>query len=398
MRSSFLKFIVMTLAVGTLSIEVGQSNSVAQDVTITVKKSELIKPSAINSDRTAMDVAILLDTSGSMQGLISQAKSQLWNIVQEFAKAEKSGDTPYFRVSVFEYGNDRLPASEGYVRQVCGLTDDLDVVSEALFSLSTDGGNEFCGTVIQDALKQLDWSRRSDSYKAIFIAGNEPFDQGSESYKEACASAVAAGVVVNTIHCGDYNQGIREFWQDGAVTGGGKYLHIDQNRKVIHIESPQDVIIIELNSQLNNTYLWFGEVGLRGGYSKNQFAQDSNAGSNSISRTVTKAGKLYSNSGRDLVDTYKSNKNVLTEVEEHCLPDKMQKMAKKDRLSYLKTMANKRATIQKKIGEQNLARIRYVNAEKARLAKANGGQDSTLGDVMREAVRTQLIASGFKVN
>ena len=80
------------------------------------------------------------------------------------------------------------------------------------------------------------------------------------------------------------------------------------------------------------------------------------------------------------------------------MPAMQREGAKKDRLSYLKIMADRRATIQKKISEQNQARIRYVNAEKARLAKANGGQESTLGDVMREAVRTQLIASGFKVN
>jgi hypothetical protein len=72
-----------------------------------------------------------------MDGLIGQAKSQLWNIVQQFADAKKNGMTPALRVSVFEYGNTNLPATEGYIRQVV-LTDDLDSVSQALFQLTTN--------------------------------------------------------------------------------------------------------------------------------------------------------------------------------------------------------------------------------------------------------------------
>lgn len=397
MRRHLLKSIALTL-VAILSVATCQSLLLAQDARVPVEDRDLSKQTGAESGRTAMDVALLLDTSNSMDGLINQAKAQLWNIVQEFAKAEKSGSTPLFRVSVFEYGNNNLPAQEDYIRQVCGLTDDLDKVSEALFSLRTHGGSEYCGAVIEDALQTLDWSTRTDSYKAIFIAGNEPFNQGPDAYKEICASAVASGVVVNTIHCGDAKTGIKQFWQDGAVTGGGKYLNIDQDRKVIHIDAPQDSVIIKLSSDLNETYLWFGDSVKRSSYSKNQVEQDLNAGSNSVSRAITKAGKLYRNSSRDLVDTYKSNQNILAEVEQKCLPDLMQKMHKKEQLAYIKRMADKRTAIQNEIAKQNKARMKYVQAEKARLAEASGDKESTLGDVMREAVRMQLIASGFDVN
>lgn len=382
---------------GIFSITLCQSNLVAQEVTQAVDKNESGDRSGEGFNSTTMDVAILLDTSGSMNGLINQAKAQLWNIVQEFAGAEKSGSTPLFRVSVFEYGNNSLPAKENYIRQVCGLTDDLDKVSEVLFSLRTNGGSEYCGAVIQDALQALDWSTESGSYKAIFIAGNEPFNQGPAAYKEACASAVASGILVNTIHCGNLETGIKQYWQDGAVLGGGKYLNIDQDRKVIRVDTPQDSVIIKLSSDLNRTYLWFGEADIRGNYSKNQQDQDLNAGSNSVSRAVTKAGKLYSNSSRDLVDTYKKNPNILAEVEEDCLPDSMQKMPKSERLAHVKTMANKRKAIQYEIDKLNKARLKYIESQKEKLAASKGEMEATLGDVMRKAVRAQLIASGFEV-
>ena len=147
MRRQLPQSIALTL-VAILSVTMCQSISFAQDGRVPVEDRDLSNQTGAEPTRTAMDVALLLDTSGSMSGLINQAKAQLWNIVQEFAKAEKSGITPVFRVSVFEYGNNSLPAQEDYIRQVCGLTDDLDKVSEALFSLRTNGGSEYCGAVI----------------------------------------------------------------------------------------------------------------------------------------------------------------------------------------------------------------------------------------------------------
>ena len=133
----FLIFACMSLGLAT--------SLFAQDVTITIKSDDKPKVEVkedgkppFTGTRPAVDVAILLDTSNSMDGLISQAKSQLWTIVQQFANAEKAGKTPQLRVSVFEYGNTKLPASENYIRQVVQLTDDLDKVSEALFSLKTN--------------------------------------------------------------------------------------------------------------------------------------------------------------------------------------------------------------------------------------------------------------------
>ena len=68
------------------------------------------------------------------------------------------------------------------MRLILPLTDDLDRVSEELFTLKTNGGEEYCGCVIRDAVKRLDWSRSGDVYKAIFIAGNEPFTQGPVNF------------------------------------------------------------------------------------------------------------------------------------------------------------------------------------------------------------------------
>lgn len=150
-------------------------------------------------------VALLLDTSNSMDGLIDQAKAQLWEIVNELSYAKCRGQRPNLEIALYEYGNDNLNAREGYLRKILAFTNDLDDVSKELFSLTTNGGSEYCGTVINASLEQLDWGNDADDLKMIFIAGNEPFTQGKINYKDAAAQAKEKDVVVNTIFCGDYN-------------------------------------------------------------------------------------------------------------------------------------------------------------------------------------------------
>ncbi len=392
--------LTVALSVGLASVTLPLTSVLAQDVKVRVEKKGKKKQDSqqpFSGNRPSVDVAVLLDTSNSMDGLINQAKSQLWSIVGEFAKAKKKGKTPQLRVSVFEYGNTNLPASEGYIRQVVQLTNDLDKVSEALFGLSTNGGDEYCGMVIDEAIKRLDWSNEPGAYKAIFIAGNEPFTQGSVDYQKACKKAIGDGIVVNTIHCGNYDQGIKGKWKHGAELAEGEYLNIDQDQKVVHIKCPQDAIIIKLNAELNNTYLWFGKKQDRSSYESNQIAQDANALSQgSISgRAMAKSGSVYSNHGRDLVDSYASDLDALEKIEVSELPDEMQKMDLKARKKHVQEMAQRRSEIQKKMAEVSKERMEYIRAEQAKQAKES--DESTLGDAFSETVQKQLQDSGFEL-
>ena len=210
-----------------------------------------------------------------MDGLIAQAKTQLWNVVNEFVLAQKDGRPPAIQVALFEYGKHSLPSGEGFVRLILPLTDDLDRVSEELFALKTNGGEEYCGWVIRDAVSRLEWSGSRDVYKAIFIAGNEPFTQGPIDFHTSCRAAIERGIVVNTIFCGPNAEGSQTGWKDGAVLADGRFMSIDQNLKVVEIPAPQDTEIARLGVDLNKTYLPFGKMGQAG--QARQSMQDANA-------------------------------------------------------------------------------------------------------------------------
>jgi len=225
---------------------------------------------------STVQLAILLDTSNSMDGLIDQAKNQLWKIVNEMARSKRDGKNIALNVALYEYGNDGLSADEGYVRLVVPLTNDLDKISEELFKLKTNGGSEYCGTVIAEAVKDLKWTKNNDEYKVIFIAGNEPFDQGNIDYRNSCRDAISKGIIINTIYCGSYDEGLQTSWKDGADLADGKYININQDQEIVHIETPFDEELVQLGQKLNDTYIAYGYEGDE--LKQRQEEQDMNAG------------------------------------------------------------------------------------------------------------------------
>jgi hypothetical protein len=344
-------------------------------------------------DEQSIMLTLLLDTSNSMDGLIDQAKSQLWKIVNELSMAKcYDGKKPRIKIALYEYGNDRLPSSEGYIRQVSPLTQDLDLISEKLFSLTTNGGNEFCGQVIRTSLRQLDWSKENGDLKLIFIAGNEPFTQGPVSYIEATSLAKEKDVIVNTIFCGDYQEGVRTGWKDGAELTGGNYMNIDQDRKTVYIVTPYDVRIEILNDQLNKTYIYYGA---RGEEKKElQSAQDKNAEkygqSNKVERTISKSSHAYKNSSWDLVDAAKDDEKVITQAEPESLPQEMKGMSVEQRKSYVKEKSEERTRIQKEIQSLSTKRQEFIQQNQPK------DQANMLDAAMIKAIKSQ--ASRKKLN
>ncbi|APQ17866.1 vWA domain-containing protein [Maribacter hydrothermalis] len=343
-------------------------------------------------DNNTVQIALLLDTSNSMDGLINQAKSQLWDIVNEFSLAKCGNETrPKLQIALYQYGNDNLSANEGYIQQVLGFSSDLDEISEKLFSLTTNGGEEYCGKVLQTSLQQLPWNKDPDLLRMIFIAGNEPFDQGRYNYKTALTNANEKNVVVNTIFCGNYEQGINTYWKNGATLTGGEYMAIDHNKEVVHVKTPYDEIIIKLNSQLNKTYISYGSLGKQKIIA--QEVQDKNALSLqeavAVKRAVSKSSRLYNNKNWDLVDAYEDEDFEISEIEIDELPEELQGKNEEEIKSYIALKKNEREKIQKEIKEVNAKRLAFIsNNEKS-------NKSGELENAMIQAIKKQATAKNY---
>ncbi len=373
MKKILKTLIIVTFLVGTLS------TSIAKE-----------KP----PKKQTIQVALLLDTSNSMDGLINQAKAQLWDIVNELSHAKCGNERPNLQIALYQYGNDGLPASEGHIEQVIGFTDDLDELSEKLFSLTTNGGSEFCGQVIHTSLKQLSWKKNKNDLRLIFIAGNEAFTQGKISYKDAAKDAKEKDVVVNTIHCGNYRTGVNGMWAEGARLTGGDYMTIDHNQEIVHITTPYDDTILQLNIQLNSTYVPYGTHG----YNKRQMQaeQDKNAASMNdeivIKRAASKSSGFYKNSSWDLVDAAEKESFDYKKLKKAELPKELKGKSTAEIKKYVAEKTTARKKVQKEIQELNKKRNAYIAKENKKQAGNN------LENAMIKAIKKQAQGKNYKWN
>ncbi|HSD13781.1 MAG TPA: vWA domain-containing protein [Flavobacterium sp.] len=389
MRARFITSALFATALSFANCTNANSYTKKEDAKISYSIEKPVK-----KENTKIQVAILLDTSNSMDGLIEQAKSRLWNIVNTLTTLKYHGKTPDIEIGLYEYGNDGLSPQSNYIRQVAPLTTDLDLISEKLFSLRTNGGSEYCGAVITDATKQLNWGKDKSDMKLIYIAGNEAFNQGGVNYREAISDALHSDIYVNTIFCGNQEEGIRTFWKDGADAGKGKYFNIDSNRAVLYIATPYDVRISECNAKINETYISYGSKGAE--KKRNQEMQDSNAkgvsSANYAERAVSKSKAAYKNHSWDLVDKVKDDEKAIDKLKKEELPKELQNKSAAEIKVYVDKKAKEREVIQKEIGELAEKRQAYIDAE---MKKSNAQDD--LGGAINSSVIAFAKTKGYSV-
>lgn len=358
---------------------------------LTLPPKKHIKPKPYNAN-PKIQAAILLDVSNSMDGLIEQAKAQLWNMVSTMGKAQCNNQPPQIEIALYEYGRTTNDVKQGYVKKINGFISDLDSLSINLFKLTTNGGDEFCGHVIYSSLDELKWDASPLNYKVIFIAGNEDFLQGDIHYSKACAEAKSKGVIVNTIYCGDRMQGIREHWNLNAECGTGSYTNINSDAKIEDIPTPYDSLLFAYNEKLNGTYISYGAD--REYYSANQAKADmlntSMGKTAGLKRIKTKSNaQAYNNAQWDLVDAKDKNGWVAIEkVDKKQLPDSLKNKTTDELKKIVEEKSKERALVQNEIVNLNTQRDKYIAAEKTRNAgKAVNTLESEVERIIKEQAK-----------
>lgn len=391
-----LKTIAFTLSVAALMACKG--TTVDNGLEIATNSIEAPQTAAniatVVEEPVTIQIALLLDTSNSMDGLIDQAKTQLWDVVNKMSGAHCNEQQALLEIALYEYGNSGLHSEEGFVRQVLSFSTDLDLISKELFSLRTNGGEEYCGTVIGTSLKQLEWKKGKNDLKMIFIAGNEGFNQGAVPFSSSIAQAIEKDVVVNTIFCGDWNTGAQLQWKEGATLGKGEYMNLDHNQKSAYVATPYDDQILNYNRLLNDTYIAFGRQGYENKAVQmhmDEAVQEISAQAN-VKRTLAKSSANYRNSSWDLVDALDDEDmkgKVLTEDNIKTLPDSIRTKSKKEITAFAKAKKQERISIQNKIKELNQKRDQYIATQA--LTETNG-----LESAMFKAIKKQSVSKNYK--
>ena len=219
-----------------------------------VPTQQPVQPRAVVHD-AKVDVVFVLDTTGSMSGLIQTAKEKIWSIATTMASAQQ---TPDIRIGLVAY-RDR---GDSYVTKVVDLSGDLDSVYATLMDFQAEGGGdgpESVNKALYDAVHDISWSQDDQAYQVIFLVGDAPphMDYNEVQYPEIVASALDKGIVVNTIQCGDMPVTVAP-WTQIASLGKGAFFQVEQAGGAVAFTTPFDEDIAELSARLDDTRLYYG--------------------------------------------------------------------------------------------------------------------------------------------
>ncbi|MDH3629347.1 MAG: VWA domain-containing protein [Acidobacteriota bacterium] len=340
-----------------------------------------------------IDVVIALDTSNSMKGLINVARLKLWEIVYDLSLMEP---TPSLRVALLTYGNSKGGAETGWVSVETDFTEDLDLVSERLFELTSDGAVEYLGRVLQTALDGgLHWTPSEAALKLIFVAGNEPADQDEQvDLGDVSDLARREGVSIHLIYCGVTEHEDAQSWKDFAEMAQGGFAAINPRIGAAVPTTPFDNELAKLSAAINETFLPMGDEGRK--RRENLTQQDRNAetaGPAAVAgRARVKSSSMYV-APWDLVEALDAGEADLYEIEESELPEALRAMSFGEREAYIDEMRLERATLRQRIVKLGEERRQFV----ARQIESKGIDNSRAFDtVVRQAIREKAKKNGFR--
>lgn len=344
-----------------------------------------------------VDVVFVLDTTGSMAGLIQTAKEKIWSIASTMASAQP---TPEIRIGLVGY-RDR---GDEYVTKIVDLSSDLDSVYAALMDFEANGGGdtpESVNQALNDAVHRMSWAQQDQAYQVIFLVGDAPphMDYQDElQYPAIVASANEKGIVINTIQCGNMPITV-DPWTQIAKLGSGDFFQVDQAGGAVAYTTPYDAEIAKLSARIDATRLYYGSDEDKARMEDKVAATEKLAAVASEEArarrgifNASKAGRANSYGENELVADVASGKVDLDALPKENLPAAVAPMAPEEQRAYIAGIAEEREKLQQRI--QALAGERDAFIEKK--LEADGGRKDSLDQKLYETVARQAEKAGLE--
>jgi Mg-chelatase subunit ChlD/ribosomal protein S18 len=332
---------------------------------------------AVKPSSPEIEVAFVVDTTGSMGGLIQAAKEKIWAIANTLATTKPA---PHIKLALVAY-RDR---GDAYVTKRTDLTDDLDAVYKELMSFAAEGGGdgpESVNQALHEAVTKLSWSKDDKTYRVLFLVGDAPphMDYTNDvKFPETCKLAATAGIFINSIQCG-VEGGTESIWREIAMKAEGRYFRVEQSGGAILAATPFDVKLADLAKDLDATRVFYGAkevVAKQAERAKNAEAIYASA---SVAAQAQRCGFNASSAGcwnlaggaKELVDDCINSRVKLAEIKEAELPDELKKLSAGGREKFLNERVTKRKEIQQQITDLSAKRQAHL-AEQMKKAMASG--------------------------
>ena len=312
---------------------------------------------------TRVDVVFVLDTTGSMGGMLAGAKRKIWSIAAAISRSEPA---PELRMGLLAY-RDR---GDEYVTRSFPLVADLDLPYERLLGLQAAGGGDGPESVNQALHEALDSFREETdgrTLRLLFLVGDAPphmYGGRDVPYSESSSRARRIGVQVHTLQCGD-DPKTEEVWRTVASGTGGTYLRLPPSGGARTIVTPYDDQLALHSSLLDQTrHPYGGAANLEKAEARRERSEEilKSAPAEALAdRAVYRGtGALHMAVGDDLVSDLAAGAIRLEDIPEAELPASLRQLAPERRQLYLERLAERQRGLLEEIGYFAEERRRYV--------------------------------------
>lgn len=328
--------------------------------------------------KPVVEVAFVLDTTGSMGPLIEGAKRKIWSIATSIVDCSPQAEIRMGLVAYRDIG-------DAYVTKTYDLTTDIQDLYANLLALKAQGGGDWPESVneaLHVGVTKLGWSEGADTTRIMFLVGDAPphMDYAQDTkYPEVLEIARKKGLIVNAVQAGGARDTER-VWRSIAQLGGGDYIPIPQDGgKVVIIETPFDTEIIELQGHINGTVIPYGSrtEQAKVGEKQRQVAAAPRAAASEMASYFNKRAKAGGSaeavSGRgDLVADVATGRQKIDAVKDDELPEAMRKMDPAARTAHVAAQGAKRKELNDKLAELVKQRDAYVIAQRSKEPAKSG--------------------------
>ncbi|MGD9836321.1 MAG: VWA domain-containing protein [Afipia sp.] len=344
--------------------------------------------------RPAVEVAFVLDTTGSMGGLLEGAKRKIWSIATSVVDTNPDADIRIGLVAYRDIGDE-------YVTRTFDLTTDIQDIYANLLDLKARGGGDWPESVneaLDIAVNKLQWSKGDDVRRIVFLVGDAPphMDYAQDTkYPKTLAVAKQRDIVVNAVLAGNARDTER-VWQDIAQLGDGRFIPIPQDGgELVVIETPYDDDIIILQKDINGTVIPYGPKKLQKRVEEktrqlSQVAAAAPASASDMASYLNKRAKVSSEAvtgDGDLVSAVASGRTTLGSVKDEELPDELRKLTPEQRKAELDRQTQTRKTLNEKLAVLVQKRDAFV-ADKRRAAAP--ARTSSFDRAVEDTLKAQL--------
>ena len=321
------------------------------------------EPAVTTARQPRVEVAFVLDTTGSMSGLIHAAKAKIWSIANQIVLGKPK---PVVRMALVAYRD----KGDAYVTRVFDLTDNIDRVYTELMKFQADGGGdrpENVNQALHDAVHKIHWSADRSTLRIVYLVGDSPPHNDYAdvpTYDKIARTAIEKGIYVNTIQCGR-GPDTRRIWTEIADRAEGTFVAIDQDGGVKDVPTPYDEELAELNRQLVETVVTYGRKDRRRRNAKLNEMAASYPAAAQAARAVYSASAGVGGAG-DLLDAVRDSEVDLAAIERDLLPEEMQAMSVEQRTRHIADLQTRRERIHARIKTLAGRRAAYVNEHMSR--------------------------------